>query len=492
MRSLFSSPLLLTYSRIRRRTGLAAAVALAAILLVTYFADLNFGSWTSSDGEIRVFFVAHMAMIWFVRYLSFLWLYTSAFGIMSSENRSGLLEQNLLSPVPASTTVCGMLQSSLLMPLGLIVASLVASIYLHWGEREPFINVLSTELSFLSTLVMIGLVGLASGLESNGSRPGLAALIIAGMVGALTLGSTGGAFLLCHLFPSAVLTSVLYSSKENYDVLFFGMRVPPIALLLVLQTLVSVFLFFETKNNLPRLGGSPLKRRLQFVGFYAVLVVLQCALRPGNWGKLSLNVTQPVSFSASYWMLLGLALAALVKLLPATSRDLVLAFRGQGQKWIVEFWQLSLLPTALLIGIVGGLGLTVAAWGFGQLSTVYHPGNLALNVLANVLFVGFAREYWLLKFDPKKAWAFFVLSLVVVYAVYPLVCLLFQFNALGISLYLLALSKQMGEGQAPNAEQLFSWVGFVQLAFALVWGALWAREWLQLRSSPRILNQSTP
>ena len=496
------NPIFLTQKRLVHRTGVLAAVLIAALIglsllsgLIAYLtAPASFGFYSPQEAG-KVFYA------WIIG-VEILVLIIGGFSrtskVLADERKAGLLDSNRLTPLKPSQIVIGywfgpplreLYMSAMLAAIGLVIVLL---------GQLPLMLWLETQVLIASTALFLGLLAVLIGLVVQ--RPQNSAIIPAVLIILLPLFS----FIMPKFMLSNFLLPVfpivnLFDNGEFADTSsvrdwsgwpeIFGVVISPTLLSLGLQIVIGFFLWRAAVRKTAKPFQAPLLRWEAAV-LFGILAFAQQGLMWGIWRGHFPHISDGThNFSDEAPMLpivhcatLLLGTIALAFASPQPERVRVEALRtGVGNLPLV--FSRSALPFALVLLALGGAALfTQCAAAISSTWTIFAvaAGNLLDFFLIFVLLL----EYCRLRFG-RRANGFVSLWLFVLCVLPFILAGVFSESAVGrlslLSPGVLALANSEGSSDYGSADphSLLLTV-LAQFGIAALLFVAWRNQWQRL------------
>ncbi len=429
--TLFENPIWLTQKRLAHRAGVVAPVLVGLLIGLSLLAGLMYqlhdyarrGVPLQEDAG-RVFYAWLLA-------LQALVLVVGGFSRISrtlvEERRSGLLDSNRLTPLPAPTLVAGywlgaglreVYVTAALAPVGLVMVLLA---------RLPVGLWLGTQALLVTTALCTGLLAVLAGMVLRRAQGGVGALValpplLMMMVGASKLSLTN------YLMPFHATLHLFGATSARGSPAFFGWEVPTLAYTGAAQLMLGVWLWRGAVRKLND-PFRPALSRMEVFSVFGTLLLLQHGLVWQRWsdsyspavldgGQIVLPMVQAGTF------LLGLVLIGSMSLQPEQVRIRALQGAGAARGWILT--RGGPATAGILFGIASVLMLTHFAGGAA--ADWHRYGIAAANLAAVYGSFAFLLELCRVSFR-RRSLGFVVLGLFVLYMLPYLLALVFRSEA---------------------------------------------------------------
>jgi hypothetical protein len=503
--SLNQNPIFLTQKRLVHRSGVLAAILIAALIglsllsgLIAYLADPRGFDFRSPQEAGKMFYG------WVIG-VEILVLVIGGFSRISStlanERKAGLWDSNRLTPLKPLDLVSGYWFGSPLREFYMGVVLAVIGLVIVLLGRLSFTFWLETQILVASTALFFGLLGVLMGLTFT--RPqGLLILLVIFIVYPFSFIAPSrmlfNFFLpiygIAHLFQD----SVDPDDDWNRTPELFGLHLDPVLLSISLQLIIGIFLWRAAGRKTSNPFQSPLLRR-EAVVLFGILVFIQHGLLWGLWrGQFPILVHSQNKFYDSEsmlpmvqggTMLLGLVVLAFASPQPERVRveSLRLGFKNLGAIFPRSaVWLALVLTTVAAVALLMQCFLSIA---YTWKAYVAAAGNL----LEFFLIISFLLEYCRLRFR-RRALGFMALWLFVLCILPFILGGVFTTSALGdmslLSPGIKALAEQFTNNtpgphgldlHVADENVLLGMVG-AHFCIAFLCFLLWRREWMRLLS----------
>jgi hypothetical protein len=503
--NLIENPIFLTQKRLTHRTGVLAAILIAALIglsllsgLIAYLADpINFG-FRSPQEAGKVFYG------WVIG-LEILVLVIGGFSkiskVLADDRKAGLWDSNRLTPMKPSTIVTGYWLGSALREfyMGAVLAGVGLVIVVL--AKLPITLWLGTQVLVLSTTLFFGLLALLAGMAFQRPQSGIILLLPLFFLQAFSMALprfTIINFLLpiygiVNLFQDPNQAANEYNDFRNWSDWpgIFALPVPPVLLSLGLQFVLGLFLWRAAVRKTAN-SFQPLLLRWEAVAIFALLIGVQQGLIWGIWhGRF------PTVFASDHHfyerdsllpivhggtILVGLLILAFASPLPERVR--VEALRtGSGNLRLV----FSRSAVSLALALAGAAAAALLTQFILSLKDRGFAWALAVgNLLVFFLMFSLLLEYCRLRFK-RRALGFATLWLFVLCVLPFILAGVFSDSALAKLSFLapgiVALAGTNGGDLIVPAYATAMHLGIVVLLFIA-----WRRQWKLLIATPPTLS----
>lgn len=497
--NLTENPIFLTQKRLTSRSGVLAAVLIAALIglsllsgLIAYLADPTAFSFQSPQDAGKVFYG-------WVLGVEILVLVIGGFSkiskVLADDRKAGLWDSNRLTPLKPAAIVTGywlgsawreIYMGAVLAGTGLVIVALA---------KLPVTLWLGTQILVLSTTLFFGLLALLAGMAFQRPQSGIVLLLPFFFLQTFSFAFPKFTIInfLLPIYGIVNLFSEGSGRESDWNDWIsgpnlFGLPVPPILLSLGLQFAVGIFLWRATVRKTAN-PFQALLLRWEAIAIFALLVVVQHGLIWGIWhGQFGNPLdshprdayrNEPLlSIVHGGTILVGLLILAFASPLPERVR--VEALRtGLGNLQLVLSRSAVSLALAL-VAVAAAASLTQFVFSFTHhgLAWALAVGNLFVFFLMFSLLL----EYCRMRFK-RRALGFVALWLFVLCMLPFILAVVFSSAALA-KLSFLAPGAVALSGLVDDDLIVPGYATAAQLGVVLLLFIAWQRQWKLLVASP--------
>ena len=295
--SLSDNPIFLTQKRLVHRSGVLAAILIAALIggcllagLISYVASpRNFNSFgTIQDaGEMFYGWVIGVEILVLV-----IGAASRITNVLTNERKAGLWDSNRLTPLKPSRLIVGYWLGAPLREfyMGAVLAGIGLLVVLI--GRLPITLWLGTQILIFSTALLVGLLSALFGLVFQRPQGGIIFIVLL-FLAQMFSAAAPKFFLTGFLLPTYGIVNLFIASNppspNNVDAAgwigsphIFGLPVYPIVLTLVLQAIVGLFLWRIAIRKTANPFQSPLPR-WEAIALFAIFLFFQHGLAWSTW-----------------------------------------------------------------------------------------------------------------------------------------------------------------------------------------------------------------
>jgi len=498
------NPIFLTQKRLTYRTGVLAAVLIAALIglsllsgLIAYLADPKALTFRSPQEAGKVFYGWVIGVEILVLILGG---FSKISKVLADDRKAGLWDSNRLTPLKPAAIVAGYWLGSALREIymGAVLAGIGLVIVVL--AKLPVTLWLGTQILILSTTLFFGLLASLAGMAFQRPQSGIILLLPLFFLQTFSFAFprfTIINFLLpiygiVNLFQDPNQAANDYNDFRNWSDWpgIFALPVPPILLNLGLQFVMGLFLWRATVRKTAN-PFQPLLLRWEAIAIFALLVVVQQGLIWGIWhGRF------PTVFASDHkfyeresllpivhggTILVGVFILAFASPLPERVR--VEALRtGSGNLRLV-FSRSAVSLSLALIAVAAAMSLTHFIFSFKDRG---YAWALAMgNLFVFLLMFSLLLEYCRLRFK-RRSLGFVALWLFVLCILPFILAGVFSSEALAKLSFLapgtVALTGTNSDDLIVSAYATAIHFGVVVLLFIG-----WQRQWKLLIAAPPLL-----
>jgi hypothetical protein len=426
--TLFENPIFLTQKRLVHRAGVFAAMAIAALIglsfvvrLIAYMMGLTIlGGYQSIDQIGKVYYGWILA-------LEIIILPIAGFCRISrmlfEDRKAGLWDSNRLTPLKPANLVLGYWFGPALRETYAAVVLAAFSLVIVVMSGLPITFWLGTQVLVWSTGFFFGLLAVLTGLstpKSEGSAMLLLTLLLLVPISQMRLILTN------FLLPVNGIYNLLHDATGRPDPwatnpTFFGIEIPSIIFCLALQILLGVLLWRVVTRKVAH-PFQPLLQRWEALVLFAILLIAQHSLLWGIWrghfpaifdeqNYRNANDTEMMPFVHIATIGIGMILLAAASPHPQQVRIKALQ---TGRSDLRLVFSRSALPLALGFSIMAGLVLfTYFDFTTADSTQTYliAVGNLLVFFLVFTLLMEVCRLFFRQRAASFGALALFILCI---------------------------------------------------------------------------------
>lgn len=402
---LSDNPIFITQKRLTHRTGVLAAVLIAALIglslltgLIAYLTDPQNFDFHSSQEAGKTFYG-------FVIGVEILVLVVGGFSKISrtlaEERKSGLWDSNCLTPLKPAQIISGYWLGSVLREFYMAAILAGIGLVIFVLARLPLALWPGTQILIFSTALFFGLLALLVGMAFQKPQAGIL------MIGALFFfwmpSLTLSKFTVTNFLLPIYGIVNLFSGGNDTDQDWigwpeiFGIAIPPILLSLGLQFVLGIFLWRAAIRKTAN-PFQPLLLRWEAIAIFTLLIVSQHALIWKIWHG-AFGVAQNHDYPENSLLaathdgtiFLGVLILAFASPLPERIR--VEALRAGGGNLQMIFSRSAVSLALALAAVAATASLTQFIFSFGQKGTVWllAAANLFIFFLMFSLLLEFCR-----------------------------------------------------------------------------------------------------
>jgi len=500
--SIQENPIFLTQKRLVHRSGVLAAVLIAALIglsllsgLIAYLAApiaFNFHS-PQEAGKTFYGWVIGVEILVLV-----LGGFSRIARSLADDRKAGLWDSNRLTPLKPSQLVIGywfgsplreFYMGAALAGIGLIIIVLGKLSLTLW---------LGTQILIASTALFFGLLAVLVGMAFQ--RPQSGVLLLIAFVFLQTFSFSLPKFMVTNFILPIYGIANLFNDNQNSENDYshqawgglpqiFGFHIYPILLSLGLQLVMGILLWRAAVRKTAN-PFQPLLLRWEALAMFGIIVAVQHGLMWGIWhGQFPTPIQSNQKFYDGQAMLpivhIGTILIAVVLLAfasPQPERVRVEAMRFGFKNLGAVFSRSAASLAIVLAAIVGLILFTQCAWSFTNAWKAYvvAVGNLLDFFLIFALLLEFCR----LRFQ-RRALGFVALWLFILCALPFVLAGVFSTEAIGRMSLLSPGVVALGD---PNSEEVNYLLGTVLAHFGVVvlLFIAWRNQWNRLLGKPMI------
>jgi hypothetical protein len=500
--NLTENPIFLTQKRLTHRTGVLAAVLIAALIglsllagLIAYLLDPRNFSFQSPQEAGKVFYGCTIGV-------EILLLVLGGFGriarVLADDRKAGLWDSNRLTPMKPAEIVAGYWSGSALREIymGAVLAGTGLVIVVLAGL--PVTLWLGTQILILSTALFFGLLALLAGLALQRPQNGVALLLPLFFLPMLSLAFpkvTIVNFLLpiygiTCLFKDSPRTGDEYASFPDWNGWpeIFTLPLPPIVLTLALQFVLGLFLWRATVRKTAN-PFQPLLLRWEAMAIFALLAVVQHGLIWGIWhGRFGIRLYNHSDYAAGGepllsiihggTLLVGVVILALASPLPERVRIEALRAGAGNLQLVFSRSAVSLALALTAIAAIASLTHFIFSFKADGQAWALAVANLLLFFLMFALLLEFCR----LRFQ-RRALGFVALWLFVFCALPFILAGVFSSEPLAKLSFLAPGTVALAGPENDDLKYLAGWT-FIHFAVVVLLLNVWYRQWKLLIATP--------
>jgi hypothetical protein len=494
------NPIFLTQKRLTHRTGVLAAILIAALIGLSLLSGLIAYLAAPSDFNFRSPQEAGKMFYGWVIGLEIAVLVIGGFSkiskVLADDRKAGLWDSNRLTPLKPAEIVAGYWLGSALREvyMGAVLAGIGFIIVVL--ARLPVTFWLGTQILILSTALFFGLLASLVGMAFQRPQSGIILLLPFFFLQTFTFALPRFTIINFLLPIHAIVNLFQDPQKAGNDEFFrdwsrwpdiFALPVPPIVLSLGLQLVLGLFLWRATVRKTAN-PFQPLLLRWEALAIFALLAVVQHGLVWGIWhGQFPTAVESGHKFYERDsiltivhvgTILVGVLLLALASPLPERVR--VEALRtGLGNLRMV-FSRSAVSSAFALTAIAATMSLTHFVFSFKDHGLVWVLA--ASNLLMFFFMFALLLEFCRLRFK-RRALGFVAFWLFVLCILPFILAGVFSNGALAKLSFLAPGTVALAE---PNSDDLKYLVGWTSIHFCVVvlLFIAWLRQWKLLITTP--------
>jgi hypothetical protein len=308
--SLGDNPIFLTQKRLVHRSGVLAAILIAALVGVSLLSGLI--AYIASPQNLHSFGTIQDAGETFYAWTIGVEILVLVIGsasrisnVLANERKAGLWDSNRLTPLKPSQLIVGYWFGAPLREfyMGVVLAGI--GFFVVFIGRLPLTLWFGTQILIFSTALLFGLLSVLFGLIFQRPQGGIIFVVLL-FVMQLFSSAAPKLFLTGFLLPTyGVVNLFTICDPPTYNVYnpnrgwlgtpeIFGLPIYPILLTLVLQAIVGVFLWRMAVRKTSQPFQSPLLR-WEAIALFAVFVIFQHGLMWQAWAGHFPNMTGDTS-----------------------------------------------------------------------------------------------------------------------------------------------------------------------------------------------------
>jgi hypothetical protein len=496
---LTENPIFLTQRRLTHRTGVLAAVLIAALIglsllsgLIAYLAAPRDFDFQSPQAAGKVFYGWTIGVEILVLVLGG---FSRISKVLADDRKAGLWDSNRLTPMNPAEIVTGYWFGSPLREgyMGAVLAGIGLVIVVL--ARLPVTLWLGTQFLILTTTLFFGLLASLVGMAFQ--RPQSGVILLLPLFFLQTFSFAIPKFTIINfLLPIYGIVNLFQDPQKNLNDYgpdwnswpdIFSLPVPPIVLSVALQVVLGLFLWRATVRKTAN-PFQPLLLPWEALAIFALLAVVQHALIWGIW-----HGRYPTAFESSHryyegssllpivhggTILVGVFILALASPQPERVRVEVLR-TGQGNLRLV--FSRSAVASALALTAIAALAsLTHFLFSFKDQGAAWALATA--NLLLFFLMFAFLLEFCRLRYK-RRALGFVALWLFVLCILPFILAGVFTNGVLAKLSFLAPGTAALAEPDGDDLKYLAGWTAIHLCAVALLFIA-WRRQWKRLIATP--------